>query len=361
MQNENSKEIIKMYCEGLSSVKISKHFDIKYQDVLNILKINNIEIRGRSSMNRKYTINENYFDIIDSKEKVYILGFLYADGYNHETKGSIVVSIHKKDISVLEFIKKELKYDFNIKVKGDNAHLYIYSKKMSKSLAQLGCFQNKTHFITYPNFINPIFDRYFILGYFDGDGCLTYSNNKKGSKKDYISGGFSIVGNLEFLKSVKNILINNIDINLQFNKRKENGDTIYNLYCSGNRQLVKIMDYFYSGNDIYFFERKYKKFLDIKKCCDDVDLDNKNREKNKKDIFNIKKQICDIKINDKKIENEKILKLYLDGNSMNEICKTLKIGKGKINKILEENNIEVRNRLFYEEDRIKKLKKHFYK
>ena len=29
---------------------------------------------------RKYTINQNYFEIIDTEEKAYWLGFLYADG-----------------------------------------------------------------------------------------------------------------------------------------------------------------------------------------------------------------------------------------------------------------------------------------
>lgn len=32
---------------------------------------------------KKYTVNENYFQSLDSPEKAYILGFLYADGCNY--------------------------------------------------------------------------------------------------------------------------------------------------------------------------------------------------------------------------------------------------------------------------------------
>lgn len=38
----------------------------------------------------KYTINENYFKEIDSPEKAYILGFLYADGCTSNNTISIV-------------------------------------------------------------------------------------------------------------------------------------------------------------------------------------------------------------------------------------------------------------------------------
>lgn len=32
---------------------------------------------------KKYTVNENYFENLNSPEKAYVLGFLYADGCNH--------------------------------------------------------------------------------------------------------------------------------------------------------------------------------------------------------------------------------------------------------------------------------------
>ena len=46
---------------------------------------------------RKYTLNKNYFDIIDSFDKAYFLGYLMDDGYNSEDRGVIEVSCSIKD------------------------------------------------------------------------------------------------------------------------------------------------------------------------------------------------------------------------------------------------------------------------
>lgn len=35
-------------------------------------------------MYKKYYFNENYFESINTYEKAYVLGFIYADGYNRE-------------------------------------------------------------------------------------------------------------------------------------------------------------------------------------------------------------------------------------------------------------------------------------
>ena len=43
-------------------------------------------------MERKYKLNCNYFDTIDTQEKAYILGILAADGYNNNKDGEVVTS-----------------------------------------------------------------------------------------------------------------------------------------------------------------------------------------------------------------------------------------------------------------------------
>ena len=62
----------------------------------------------------KYTYNENYFKIIDSEEKAYWLGFLYADGCitrfyrNEKLKSmSLELTLQSNDI---EHLKKFLKF-----------------------------------------------------------------------------------------------------------------------------------------------------------------------------------------------------------------------------------------------------------
>ena len=49
---------------------------------------------------RIYTLNENYFEQIDTQEKAYFLGFLWADGCN--CNGVIHLVLQEKDKYILE-------------------------------------------------------------------------------------------------------------------------------------------------------------------------------------------------------------------------------------------------------------------
>ena len=51
---------------------------------------------------RKYTLNENYFEEIDSSNKSYILGFIYADGSINKQKNSLTICLSEKDKDVLK-------------------------------------------------------------------------------------------------------------------------------------------------------------------------------------------------------------------------------------------------------------------
>ena len=62
----------------ISLTKICKLFDIKApQTIRNLLKRKGIKIIG---FRNAYPVNEEYFSVIDSAEKAYWLGMLYADG-----------------------------------------------------------------------------------------------------------------------------------------------------------------------------------------------------------------------------------------------------------------------------------------
>ena len=70
-------EICEDYISGLNKKQICKKYNINIQYLNKILNENNIKSRGNK--NSKYKINECFFENVDTKEKAYILGFLYAD------------------------------------------------------------------------------------------------------------------------------------------------------------------------------------------------------------------------------------------------------------------------------------------
>lgn len=49
---------------------------------------------------QKYDFNRNFFEVINTQEKAYVLGFLYADGCN--TMKSITFNQLEQDVDILE-------------------------------------------------------------------------------------------------------------------------------------------------------------------------------------------------------------------------------------------------------------------
>lgn len=96
---------------------------------------------------RIYTLNENYFEDIDSSDKSYILGFLYADG--SISKNCLSIGISYKDIEIIDFITKELNFNGGYKIYSLNGNEYvrisITSKKLISDLIKLGIVRNKTY------------------------------------------------------------------------------------------------------------------------------------------------------------------------------------------------------------------------
>jgi hypothetical protein len=74
--------VCREYVAGDSILKIAERHDICPATVSNVLRRNNMETRDPAQVARRYTLNEGYFDEIDTADKAYFLGLLYADGYS---------------------------------------------------------------------------------------------------------------------------------------------------------------------------------------------------------------------------------------------------------------------------------------
>ena len=67
------------YNKNLSATKIAKIYNTTYRTINNCLKKSGCELKTLSELNR--TFEENLFETINTEEKAYWLGFLYADGH----------------------------------------------------------------------------------------------------------------------------------------------------------------------------------------------------------------------------------------------------------------------------------------
>ena len=250
--DEVFKKILELREQGLFLKEICEIIGVHKASLYRFLKRNNLKLAPvkRRKSYRKYAINENYFENIDTSDKAYILGFLYADGYNDEKKGTVTIAINNRDISVLNYIKQQLETDYPIwNLDKNMIRLCIGSKKISQSLSKWGCHQAKTFTLTFPTFLSEDLIPHFIRGYFDGDGCIHLPNNRNNATINF-------AGSLSFLEGVSSFLNKEHDIKTSSFRKHGN---IYYIYIHRSLDIYKIYNIFYKENT-FFFERKKEKF-----------------------------------------------------------------------------------------------------
>lgn len=243
-------KILELYNQGKNGNEITEILKLPIGYVYKIIKKEGIT-RTMSEAKRIYTIDENVFDNIDSEEKAYWLGFLFADGYNHEERGTITLTLQNLDMDTLEKFRQFLKTDKPIGRNNDmSSKVVIESKHMSKCLSDLGVVQRKTHVLTFPDLREDLIN-HFIRGYFDGDGCITYG---KELSRDC---SVSLVSTKQFLEKVEE----KVPIKFYWSKRhKDRDNDIRTIMTSGTPKIIKIYHYLYNNSNIHM-DRKKNKFL----------------------------------------------------------------------------------------------------
>jgi len=255
-------QICNKYITGTSLVNLGlEYFGNKnqYYKIKQILSKNNISIRTASQRNSTYDINCNYFNNIDTEEKAYMLGFLYADGSN--VKNTITLSLKANDIDILYKFQTLLKSNRPIKIYKNNhlssyARLTIQNDHLIKCLSNYGVTERKTFTITYPTFLPIHLDKAFIRGYFDGDGGFKLT--KKLNRYN-----ICITSNQEFCNELQNKIYHHTGIMMHIYAAPAITDNrIKRLEIGGNKQVLTISNWLYNGATIYL-DRKYQKYKNL--------------------------------------------------------------------------------------------------
>jgi hypothetical protein len=206
------KEIVNRYItDKMSALKIAKEYSKNVKTIWKILRANNVKARTISQARMQYTCNDDFFSVIDTEEKAYWLGVLYADG-NISKKASKSGQIFLTSVD-LEWVTEFMKaVDSSNKPRSEthkkfNKIIYkaqITSAKMYNDLNSLGCTPVKTHTIRLP-LINDDLLHHFIRGYFDGDGTVGTYQNLKSSDWKILKSGFCS-GSKNFIEDLLKVL-----------------------------------------------------------------------------------------------------------------------------------------------------------
>lgn len=216
---------------------------------------------------KKYLINEKFFSNLDTQEKLYFLGILYADGCHKDNRNEIELQLSGADVELLIKLRDLIFYEpkpFYVKKSGDieisgikthreeSYSLTICNKNISKDLLKCGLIKQKSSIIKYPNFIINDLQSHFVRGYFDGDGSIFLT------KKNQIS--IAIIGSEDFCLGLQNIL-KHMEIKSSICKAG-NSIKVKSLEIHGNKSGRKFLSWIYSNANIYL-QRKYIKAKEI--------------------------------------------------------------------------------------------------
>ena len=239
--------------ENYTLKQLGQEFGCSYATIRNLLNKHHIQSRGNK---QGYPRNEYYFNKIDTEEKAYWLGFLYADGCVHSNNYEISVNITDKE-HIEKFRQAIGAVNHKITETKDNRFenaklLYqftIKDQQLHTDLIKWGCIPQKRLIIEKIQNIPRDYVSHIIRGYFDGDGSLHYL---KGTNNYRIS----FVGTQKFLTEIQKELQTNVS--LQYG----NTGKAYTLQIAGRKQVERILKYIYQDStEQTRLDRKYQTYL----------------------------------------------------------------------------------------------------
>lgn len=260
-------KVIPLYKNGASLTKIATIVNIDRHTLSSKLKKLGIKIINRQNETK---FDETVFDNIDSEEKAYWLGFIFADGYISSRDNSFELSLKASDVEHLNKFNIFMKHNKNnVKIGQVKCHdkiclrcrWGITNKHLWNTLNSLGCTPKKSLTLKFPEksiFKNNSLIIHFIRGYFDGDGCLSYIKHEYSKDKgSWYSAAISFEGTEDFLKT----LASYFDETYGITKHEHHITLKYGIKASKN-----ILNKLYENSTIYL-DRKYNRYLFFKNNC----------------------------------------------------------------------------------------------
>lgn len=322
--------VIEDFLSGMTLEQLHKKFLWSTTTIRDFLHNNGIDtkqhLHKRNSF--KYICNEHYLDNLSTEEQFYFLGFFFADGHNGIDQKMISINLQIGDKYILEKfnelfesncpIKEREKFNTSYNKIQKSVFFSISSTYLVNRLLELGCPQNKSLSLKYPNFISSDFLKDFVRGYFDGDGTI-------GLREQWSNGPLgriSFCGTKDFLTGLKNDLEKELKI-YSFRLTQVTENETYNLDLAVQKDIKKFLEWLYKDSTIYLIRKKEKAdiFLTTRNFNIETRLDKSERvSKNYKEI----------------------IKLYHQGKTLKELAEYNKCGIPLIRKILKENNVTMR-------------------
>ena len=253
----DAESMFEMYKNGSSLEYIASVYNSERHTISRTLKGN-----GYNIDRIRHHCDDNYFDIIDTQEKAYILGLLWSDGHNCVDLGKVNIQLQEQDVDILKEINKEIKnerslYFTPLNEKNENWQntytLTLKSYHMSKTLESYGMLNNKSLVLEFPKCVDESLYSHFIRGYLDGDGCISFNKINKTLSVE-------MIGTLNFLTSIQSLCKK--QGMKTFITSKNSSDIVSRLGFTNIKDRISFLNWIYKDAHLKI-DRKYQKYLQL--------------------------------------------------------------------------------------------------
>ena len=268
LNDEQIQQIIQDYQNNKSMRQIEKDYGVTRQSVATYLEKIGIKTT-KGNHHRKYTHQYDFFENIDTEEKAYWLGFMFADGYivdysNKHGEDKFGITLHSKDKETLKQFKKSLRSTnpiTDVSSNGRQLHrILMSSQKTVDDLISHGCVKQKSLILKPPIGVPKKLTHHFIRGFFDGDGSIFWNKSEFEKHNTWFTPSFNIC--ITSTKEMIEWIINQVGVG-KISKEERRAKTWY-YRQSGNDKVKQFCDYIYKDATI-FMERKYQLYQELLK------------------------------------------------------------------------------------------------
>ena len=278
ISDQEVEAIYKMYKEDKKISDIAKAFGVTNSTIYTRLNRRYGPLGKERAVNkRKYTVDESFFEIIDTQEKAYVMGWFYSDGSNSVSPNVAKIDVAADSEDILHKIKEAIGSNARIKpiknsansYAGENAQMLyrlgIYNKVVSKQIAALGICGNMTYTRTWPEWLSEDLEPHFIRGLIDGDGCISISK-----KKGFLIGYWGTAMMCDGLSKV----LTKVGVD---HKHKIDKKGHHYIRITKQAECLKFADYIYKDSTIYL-ARKFENYKRMKAIRDEKDIKKRTKK-----------------------------------------------------------------------------------
>lgn len=218
-----------------------KHFT--NEDSLELNGIQKGPLGETGDCTHKGKLSSDFFSDINSAEKQYLLGWIYASGslfnYKNIMYLGFSIKVQERDKYILDYVKKRIGARIPIKIEVVRGRTYakltIANKNIYADLLKYGLTTAKTNELNYP--VNAITNHpAFMLGYFDGNGIINTTDNRP---------TIEITGSESILVSMREILGEELSLKEVSITKTDNLGNSHRVSYSGIQEVNKIGEWLY--------------------------------------------------------------------------------------------------------------------